>query len=311
MSRKTIADGVWPTMITPFLPDGTIDYPTLEKLVDWYIERGISGLFAVCQSSEMFQLSLRERLDLARACVRFARGRVPIIASGHVAETLTDQLEEAKMMADTGVLAIVLLSNRFARVDEDDSVFKRNLEHFLSGMGDDILLGFYECPAPYKRLMSPGLMKFCLDTGRFGFLKDTSCSLADIDEKLRIAKDTNFRLFNANAATLLASLRAGAAGYSGVMTNFHADLYAWLCANWKTEPLLAEELQAFLGLASIIEYQFYPLNAKYALSLEGLPFNLISRRNDQSRFGQSMKLEVEQLMTLSRAYSRRFKPDSV
>ncbi len=309
MSEKTIADGVWPTMITPFLPDGAIDYPALERLIDWYIERGVSGLFAVCQSSEMFFLSLRERLDLARACLRIARGRVPVIASGHVAETLVDQIEEAKMMADTGVAAVVLITNRFARHNEGNDVFKRNLERFLAGVGEDVLLGFYECPAPYKRLVSPGLMKFGVDTGRFGFLKDTSCSMADIDAKLKIVAGSNFKLFNANAATLLASLRSGSAGYSGVMTNFHADLYAWLCKNWKRDPERADELQAFLGLASIVEYQLYPVNAMYALSLEGLPINLASRRSDASRFGESMRREIEQMMAVSRAWSARFRVD--
>jgi len=306
MSGKTIADGVWPTMITPFLSDGSIDYKTLEKQIDWYIERGVDGLFAVCQSSEMFFLSLKERLELARACIRLSAGRVPVIASGHVAETIEDQVEEAKMMADTGVEAVVLISNRFARQNEGDDVFKQNLERFLAEISDKILLGFYECPAPYKRLISPELMKFGVQTGRFAFLKDTSCKTADIEEKLRIAKGTKFKLFNANAATLLASLRAGAAGYSGIMTNFHADLYAWLCKHWKTEPKLAEELQAFLGFASTIENQLYPVNAMYALSLEGVPFKLVSRRADASRFNESMRLEIEQMMTVSRAYSARF-----
>ena len=306
MKMKTIKDGVWPTMITPFDVDGAIDYGTLEKLVDWYIERGVSGLFAVCQSSEMFFLSLRERLDLARAVVKFARGRVGVIASGHVAETIADQVEEAKMMADTGVEAVVLIGNRFARQNEGDDVFKRNLERFLSGISEDVLLGFYECPAPYKRLISPALMKFGVETGRFGFLKDTSCRMGDIAAKLEIAKGSNFKLFNANAATLLASLRAGASGYSGVMTNFHADLYSRLCAHWSAEPAMADELQNFLGLASVIEYQLYPVNAMYALSLAGLPFKLVSRRADASKFTESMRLEVEQLMGVSRLYSERF-----
>lgn len=306
MSGKTIADGVWPTMITPFNDDASIDFPTLEKLIDWYVGRGAAGLFAVCQSSEMFYLSLAERLELARACVRFARGRVPVIASGHVAETVADQAEEARMMADTGVEAVVLISNRFARHDQGDEVFKRNLERFLALVPDDTLLGFYECPAPYKRLVSPELMRFCVGTGRFGFLKDTSCRMGDIEAKLRIAAGSNFKLFNANAATLLSSLRAGAAGYSGIMANFHADLYVRLCADWKKEPERAEELQAFLGLASVIECQLYPVNAMYALSLEGVPCGLVSRRADAGRFSESMRLEVEQLMAVSRRYSAEF-----
>jgi 4-hydroxy-tetrahydrodipicolinate synthase len=306
MSVKTIADGVWPTMITPYRDDGAVDNGALERLVEWYLERGVAGLFAVCQSSEMFQLSLRERLELARECVRLSAGRVPVIASGHVADAIEDQVEEAKMMADTGVEAVVLISNRFARRDEGEDAFKRRLERFLAGMPEGLVLGFYECPAPYKRVMTPELMRFCVGTGRFGFLKDTCCSMALIREKLAIVAGTSFKLFNANSATLLESLRSGASGYSGIMANFHPDLYSWMCANWRAQPGRAEELQAFLGFASMIEYQLYPVNAMHALSLEGLPFNLISRRADATGYGETMRLEIEQMMAVSRAYSARY-----
>lgn len=305
MSTASIPDGVWPTMVTPFLEDGGIDYATLERLVEWYIERGVSGLFAVCQSSEMFQLSLRERLELARACVRFARSRVPVIASGHVADDPGDQVEEAKAMADTGVAAVVLIANRFAARHEEDEAWKSNLAAFLEAFPSGTTLGLYECPWPYKRVLTPELMRFCTSSRRFGFLKDTCCRMEDIRAKLEIARGSGFKLFNANAATLLESLRAGGAGYSGVMTNFHADLYAWLCSKWEAEPALAAELQDFLGLASVIEYQLYPVNAMYALSIEGLSFRLASRRSDAQLFTESMRLEVEQLMRLSHAWSKR------
>lgn len=52
------------TMITPYAPDGNIDYPTVRKYVDWYFENGLDGIFAVCQSSEIFYLSLEERVKL-------------------------------------------------------------------------------------------------------------------------------------------------------------------------------------------------------------------------------------------------------
>ncbi len=54
--------GVWPTMVTPFGLDGRLDEAALRALVDWYIARGVDGLFAVCQSSEMFELDLAERV---------------------------------------------------------------------------------------------------------------------------------------------------------------------------------------------------------------------------------------------------------
>lgn len=37
--------GVWPVMLTPFDAKGEIDWASLERLVDWYIDSGVHGLF--------------------------------------------------------------------------------------------------------------------------------------------------------------------------------------------------------------------------------------------------------------------------
>jgi 4-hydroxy-tetrahydrodipicolinate synthase len=63
----------------------------------------------------------------------------------------------------------------------------------------------------------------------------------------------------------------------------------------------------FLGMASVIEYQLYPINAMYALELEGLPIRLHSRRADARQFSESMRLEVEQMMRLSHRFSERYR----
>ena len=64
--KQTIPDGVYPTLITPYEEDGSIDWNTLEAFIEWHIVRGVAGFFAVCQSREMFHLTMRERLELAR-----------------------------------------------------------------------------------------------------------------------------------------------------------------------------------------------------------------------------------------------------
>ena len=48
-------------MITPWTDDLTVDWPTLDKMIEWYIASGCTGLFAVCQSSEMFFVSRKRR----------------------------------------------------------------------------------------------------------------------------------------------------------------------------------------------------------------------------------------------------------
>ena len=292
---------VWPTMVTPFKDDLSIDYEALEKLVDWYIERGVSGLFAVCQSSEMHQLSLRERVELSSAVMKFAAGRVPVISSGHISDSPEDQIEEIKAIADTGVDAVILVSNLLAEESESDLVWKERMETVLSSISNDIRLGLYECPYPYKRLICDDLLKWIVSTERFYYLKDTCCDIDVIKDRSKIAAGSNLKLYNANAATLLGSLQTGYSGYCGIMTNFHPELYVKLCDTWFEDTEKITNLQNLIGLASVVEYQYYPVNAKYLLQMEGLGFTLKSRKQDYLGLTSSMRMEIEQMREVTKS----------
>ncbi len=301
----SIPNGVYPTMITPYTSDNKVDYDALAALVEWYIEQGVHGLFAVCQSSEMQHLSLEERTGIARFVKEKSAGRVAVVASGHISESMEDQLIELKAMQDTGADAVVVITGRMARQDENDEVWKRNAEIIMKEI-PNLPLGVYECPAPYHRLMSPELVKWCADTGRFVFLKDTCCDLDQLRAKCQAVEGTNFKIYNANAASLLESLKLGCAGFSGIMANFHPDLYVWLVENWEKESERAEMLQNYLGMASLAEGQKYNINAKYHLQLEGLPVELYSRTRDYRELRASDRLVVRQLYQYTRRYINKW-----
>ncbi len=306
--RKEIVSGVYPTMLTPFNTDLSIDYAALERLIEWYIGRGIDGLFAVCQSSAMFELSRNERKELCRKTVEITAGRYPVMASGHVSDVIEEQAQDLNDMAEAGADALVLVSNRLAAPWEGDDIWLSNLEKLIKLLPSDIPLGFYECPYPYKRVLSAEVMKELVKTGRFEFVKDTCCSPEMITERAEIVKGSSLKLFNANAATLLYSLKAGYSGYSGIMTNFHTDLYHKLCSSWKEMGDEAEVLQSYLGNASTIECQFYPANARYSLMKEGVFTNLISRRQDARlrQMTESQKMEIDQFCVISDQMSGKY-----
>lgn len=302
---KSIADGVWPVMITPYTEDNKIDYDAVLKIIEWYDKQGVDGIFAVCQSSEMFFLDKNERLELAKFVVENTPKHIGVIASGHVAKDVKDQIEEAKAIIDAGVDSYVFISNQFAKPDESEDTAKKNIEHMIDNIEGDSF-GIYECPYPYKRLVSPETLKWCAQTGKFAFLKDTCCDLKGLQAKVDAVKGTPLKIFNANSATLLESLKMGCSGFSGVMANFHADMYGWLCKNYKEQPKKAELMQAFLGFASVIECQVYPVNAKYHMNLEGVQMTLNCRNKDKNELTGSRKLEVEQLHTLYHHMRKEF-----
>ena len=254
--------GVWPVMLTPFDEQREIDWDSLKKLIDWYIKAGVNGLFANCQSSEMFFLSEAESLQLTRFVLDYVDGRVPVVASGHTACGVSQQIDQLGRMAETGVDSVILISNRLATPGEGDDVALATLEKITAAVTEKVGLGIYECPHPYKRLLSDEVVQWCAQSGRFTFIKDTCCRMDTISRRIELVKGSRVHIANANGQTLLPSLRAGAHGYSGVMTNFHPELYVWLCDNWQQEPEKAEVVSAYLSTASLAEYLDYPICAK-------------------------------------------------
>lgn len=304
------AYGAYPTMVTPYDADGKVDYTAAERLVEWYWQKGCDGIFAVCQSSEIHFLSEDDRVQLA-SCVRKKadalaetdKSREPmiIVASGHVSDQFEEQTRELNRIAETGVDVLILITNRMDIENTGDEAWIRDAERLIQTLPEKVPLGLYECPNPYKRLLTPAMLKWCLSTGRFRYIKDTCCDAAEIARRMEILKGSPLRLFNANAQTLLESLKSGGAGYCGVMCNFHPELYVWLTHNWEKEPAKAELVEDFLSMAAFTECLAYPITAKYHLSeIEGIPMTLHARSRKKSEFTPYHALCMRQMDELAK-----------
>ena len=165
---------IFTTMITPYTADGKVDYETAIKYVNWYFENGLNGIFAICQSSEIFYLSLEERIKLnqkvyahAKALEKSSGKPFTVVSSGHISESLEDQIKELNAVWKSGTDALILITNRLDPHNEGDDVFISNAEKIIAALPSDVKLGLYECPYPYKRLVTPKILDWCLSTGKF------------------------------------------------------------------------------------------------------------------------------------------------
>jgi 4-hydroxy-tetrahydrodipicolinate synthase len=286
-------------MLTPFDNQREIDWESLKKLIDWYIKAGVNGLFANCQSSEMFFLSEAESLQLTRFVLDYVDGRVPVVASGHTACGLSQQIDQLGKIAETGVDSVILISNRLAMPSEDDATVLANLQKITAALTDKVGLGIYECPHPYKRLLSDDVVRWCAQSGRYTFIKDTCCQIDTIRRRVELSKGSRMHIANANGQTLLPSLQAGAHGYSGVMTNFHPELYVWLCDNWQQEPEKAETVFAYLSTASLAECLDYPICAKdYQKSIGNFQTVACRVREAGNYYSAHFQSNVQQMVQL-------------
>jgi len=264
---RTLPQGVWPVMLTPFTPDGAIDWAGVELLTEWYLDVGVAGLFAVCLSSEMYHLTNNERRALAVRIEQQVAGRVPVVATGTFGGTIAQQAEDILRMAESGVAAVVVNANQVADAGEPEAVWQARMAHLLELTGETPL-GLYECPQPYHRLLSAEMLGWAAATGRCVFHKDTACAMAPIRAKLAAVQGTPLRWLNANTPTLTTSLLAGGDGYCGTGANVMPELYVWLCRN-ASHPH-AQRLQRFLSIADLVMRAKYPASAKVFLSRGGL-----------------------------------------
>jgi 4-hydroxy-tetrahydrodipicolinate synthase len=88
-------------LVTPMHEDGSVDYPTLRKLIDWHIAEGTDCIVAVGTTGESPTVNSEEHHEVIRVSVEQARGRVPIMA-GTGANSTAEAIEHAKFAKSVG-----------------------------------------------------------------------------------------------------------------------------------------------------------------------------------------------------------------
>lgn len=290
-----------PVMLTPFNLKAQVDLDVVSQMIEFYLAAGVKGLFANCLSSEMYSISEDERLALTRHIVRYTDGRVPVVATGSFGLTIEDKADFTKRIYNTGVNAVILITGHYANVDDPDEVLMRNFNRMFQ-LTDNIPLGLYECPAPYKRILSANVFKSVLESKRIIYHKDTSIDPQRVKEKLEVARTAGsrrFEFYDAHSPNAMTSLRAGAKGMSSIAGNFYPEILVWMCDH-ADDPSYNEEvqwLQSELSAVDPLIHVAYPMSAKYFLRKRGLPVRTISRTHP-------LELTLEQKTTLDQVHER-------
>jgi len=93
--------GSIPALVTPMLEDGSVDYASLRKLIDWHIAEGSDCIGVVGTTGESPTVNVDEHREIIRVSVEQAKGRVPIMA-GCGANSTAEAIELAKFAKSVG-----------------------------------------------------------------------------------------------------------------------------------------------------------------------------------------------------------------
>ena len=67
-------------LVTPMNPDGTIDFDSLKKLVDWHIKAGTSAIVSVGTTGESATLNHYEHIEVIKKTLEYSENKIPVIA---------------------------------------------------------------------------------------------------------------------------------------------------------------------------------------------------------------------------------------
>jgi 4-hydroxy-tetrahydrodipicolinate synthase len=290
MGQQTTYQGAWPVLVTPFTEEKGIDWPAYETMLEWFLSRQVGGLFAVCLSSEMFDLAQDEREQLARVAVRVARGRVPVVATGSFGDSVQAHGESVRRMAGTGVDAVVLLLPEFARSDDE-------LVRYFDAMleATDTQFGLYECPVPQRRHLSPTVVARLAKTGRFVCYKETSCDPAVIAAQCAATAGTPLAVLQANVPYMLEARRLGCPGSMCISANVAPELAN--AALTLTYEQAIEPHRRLCAVDAMLRLN-HPVVVKFLLGERGVPLGRACRKKVPELSGEAQVMLREALRFL-------------
>lgn len=101
-------------LVTPMFDDGSIDYDSLAKLVDWHVEQGTAAIVAVGTTGESATLRVDEHCEVIRSVVDVANGRIKVIAGtgANATEEAIELTQAAKKVGADACLSVTPYYNK-------------------------------------------------------------------------------------------------------------------------------------------------------------------------------------------------------
>lgn len=258
--------GSFVALVTPMFENGDIDYPALERLVQFHIEKGTHGIVSVGTTGESATLPFEEHINVVRETVAMASGAIPVIAGSGANATaeaifLTEQL--GKVGVD-GFLSVVPYYNKPQQAGM--------IAHFNAiADASELPVILYNVPGRTVADMMPETVAELATHPRIVGLKDATGDIRRLTDTQKLVS-SDFVFLSGDDATSCDFLCAGGHGVISVTANIVPDVMAKMCeaglAGDQQECKALDATVAALHNALFIEPN--PVMPKWALHRMGL-----------------------------------------
>jgi len=258
--------GSLPAIITPMNEDGSLDLPSLRRLLDWHIAESSDGIVVVGTTGESPTVDMDEHCALIRATVEHVAGRIPVIA-GTGANSTSEAIELAQCAKEAGVTAHLSVVPYYNKPTQEG--LYRHFKAIAEAV--DLPLILYNVPGRTVADMSNDtVLRLAQLPGVIG-IKDATGNLERGTDLIK-RSPPGFAIYSGDDATALALVLLGANGTISVTANvapklMHAMIFSGLAGDVK----VAREINAqLLGLHKQLFCEANPIPVKWACARMGL-----------------------------------------
>ena len=263
------AKGVFTIAATPFLPDGALDFDSLDRLIDAYVEKGATGLTILGMMGEAGKLTAEESVAVTRRVI--ARTPVPVIV-GVSSPGLAAMRELSLEAMDAGAAGVMVAPPSALRTDAQIINYYHDTAHTLG----DIPFVLQDFPLVTGVQISPSvILKIVDDCPTCVMLKHEDWPGLEKITTLRKASDGGKRrisiLCGNGGLYLLEEMLRGA---DGAMTGFGYPEMMALVVNAVTAGEVERARDIFDAYMPMIRFEAQPglglAIRKYTLMKQGI-----------------------------------------
>ncbi len=253
-------------LVTPMHSDGSVDYASLSRLIDFHVENGSSAIISVGTTGESATLDMDEHCEVMRRTVELAAGRLPVIA-GTGANSTSEAIELTECAKAGGADACLLVTPYYNKPTQQGLY----LHHRKIAESVDIPQILYNVPGRTAVDMLPDTVARLAEVDNIVGIKDATGDLHRLTELLALL-DGDFGLFSGDDATGAEFLLRGGHGVISVTNNVAPKAMAEMCAAALAgDRERAEVLNTLLkGLHKSLFVEANPIPVKWALCEMGL-----------------------------------------
>ncbi len=262
---KTITGSIV-ALATPLLEDGSVDYPTLRKLVDWHIAEGTDCIGVVGTTGESPTVNVEEHCEIIRVSVEQARGKVPVMA-GCGANSTSEAIELARFAKKVGAdcqLQVVPYYNKPTQEGQ--------YQHFKAiAEAVDLPMVLYNVPGrTVADMLHPTVLRLAQVPGIVGIKEATG----NIERAQWLIKEVpaGFAVYSGDDPTAVALMLCGGQGNISVTANVAPRLMHELCVAaiaGDARGAMAIQMQ-LLPLHKHLFVEANPIPVKWAMARMGL-----------------------------------------